>query len=73
MKFKELRIKAGFQTAKEAAKSLGISYSMYHKIETGYREPGKELIKKMCEIFHCSIEDIFLAIEVTKSDNKNTA
>jgi len=58
---RQLRVNAKFDTEK-AVKELGISKSMFYKIEQGDRSPGKYLIVKMSVAYKCSIEDIFKAI-----------
>lgn len=64
---KQLRIKAGL-TTDEVVNELGISRSMLYKVEQGHRSPSKGLIMRMSSIYHCSIEDIFLGINITNSD-----
>jgi putative transcriptional regulator len=72
--FKTLRENSKVKTTDEASKALQISKSMLYKIEQGDKKPGRELIKKMSDIYECSIEDIFSAIDVTERDkNKITA
>jgi|GEM_PF-1424816 len=72
--FKTLRESSKVKTTDEAAKALEISKSMLYKIEQGNKKPGRELIKKMSEVYGCSTEDIFFAIDVTERDkNKITA
>jgi DNA-binding XRE family transcriptional regulator len=64
---KEIRIKAGYGNRSEAAKALNISKSMLIKVETGERKPGRDLIYRMSIIYKCSMDDIFLSINDTKS------
>jgi putative transcriptional regulator len=72
--FKFLRAKSSYKSTIEAAKALEISKSMLYKIEQGHKKPGRELIKKMSEVYECSTEDIFFAIDVTQRDlNLNSA
>lgn len=63
-----LRKKAGFETAKKAAKSLDISNSMMYQMEGGYKKPSPQLAIKMSKQFDCTLEDIFLSIITTNSD-----
>lgn len=62
-----LRKKAGFDTAKEAAKALNISNGMMYQMEGGYKTPGSQLAIKMSKQFNCTLEDIFLPFNTTKS------
>ncbi|AJA42555.1 helix-turn-helix transcriptional regulator (endogenous virus) [Clostridium phage phiCTC2B] len=62
-----LRKKAGFDTAKEAAKSLDISNSMMYQMEGGYKKPSPQLAIKMSKQFDCTLEDIFLLFNTTNS------
>lgn len=66
----DLRKKAGFDTAKEAAKNLGISNSMMYQMEGGYKNPSPQLAIKMARQFNCKLEDIFLYDNTTISCNK---
>lgn len=67
--FKQLRVQAGYKSVSEATKPLSISCSMLNKIEIGDRAPGRELVKRMANIYNCTIEDIYYAIEATKCVN----
>jgi len=69
---KELRRKAGYETAKEVASLLHVTTSMVYQMEEGYKRPSPELGFKMSRLYNCSLEDIFLPIITTKSDNKIT-
>lgn len=60
-KIRKLRTKKNIST-QDAMKHLGISYSMLNKIERGDRSPGKNLIVAMSDLYGCTIEDIFKAI-----------
>lgn len=64
----ELREKAGFKTAKEAAKALKISNGMMYQMESNHKKPGPELAVKMANLFNCTLEDIFLPFITTNSD-----
>lgn len=61
-KIKQLRIDAGVST-NDALRYLNISYSMLTKIERYDRSPGTNLILKMSEIYNCSIDKIYKALE----------
>ncbi len=42
----------------EVAKLLNMSQAGYAYYETGFREPNIETIKKLCEIFDCSADEL---------------
>jgi putative transcriptional regulator len=63
-----LRLKAGIKTAKEAAKRLKISAGMMYQMEEGLKKPGSLLAVKMCPLFKCTLEEIFLPYTTTESD-----
>jgi transcriptional regulator with XRE-family HTH domain len=60
-KIRKLRTQKGL-TTQQAIEGLNISYSMLNKIERGDRSPGKNLIIAMSNLYDCTIEDIFEAI-----------
>lgn len=66
----KLRKKAGFNTAKKAAKALDISNSMMYQMENEYKKPGFKLAIKMADLFDCTLEDIFLPFITTNSDKE---
>ena len=71
----DIRKKAGYMSAKEAAMELKCSMSMLYYIETGRRKPSHKLASKMVKIFKCSYDDIFLPFITTISNDefsKNT-
>lgn len=47
---KKFRISLGF-TAIEMAEKIGISKSLYDKVETGARKPSREFTTKLKEVF----------------------
>ena len=65
--YKDLRKRANLSTD-EAAQKLGISKSMLYKMEQGYKNPSYKLMKKMSEVYHCSIQELFNALNITDSD-----
>lgn len=69
--FRQLRKRADLKT-ETASSLLGISKQMLYKIEQGARQPSIEVIKKIKTTYKCSYEEIFSALEVTKS-TKNRA
>lgn len=64
----KLRKKAGFKTAKKAAKALKISDGMMYQMESNYKKPGAKLALKMTDLFNCTLEDIFLPFITTNSE-----
>ncbi|WP_421405651.1 helix-turn-helix transcriptional regulator [Lacticaseibacillus paracasei] len=46
-------------TQEEAAKSIGISYSMYAKIENGNRGASQKTMKRMADFFGESVDSLF--------------
>ncbi|WP_129596675.1 helix-turn-helix transcriptional regulator [Anaerophilus nitritogenes] len=63
-----LRKKAGFKTAKEAAKSLSISMGMVYQMEQNIKQPSPKLAIKMAKSYKCTLEDIFLPLNTTNCD-----
>ncbi len=59
MKLKEFRLKKGL-TIEQMAKLVGISKSMYEKLEYEERKPSVETMKKFKEIFKEFDLNIFL-------------
>ena len=59
-KIRTLRLNKGLEP-KEATEKLGISYSMLNKIERGDRQPGRNLIIGMSELYGCTIDEIYKA------------
>ena len=64
----DLRLKSGIKTAKEAARSLRISYGMMYQVEEGLKTPSPRLAINMSRLFGCSLEEIFLPSNTTESD-----
>lgn len=50
----------------EQAKRLGMSTSMYEKIEYGYREPSKKFIEKFKDVYPYIDTNIFFKSKVHK-------
>jgi transcriptional regulator with XRE-family HTH domain len=71
LNIKQLRKDANIKTGKEAANLLGISYSMLHKIEEGVKLPGRDLIKKMAEVYKCDVSTIYSALDLTNGEQNN--
>ncbi len=59
------RINAGIEI-NNAVEKLGISKSMFYKIEQGNRIPGHQIIVKMSLLYGCSIDEIYKALKINK-------
>lgn len=57
--FKKLRVEENI-TLKEMAEKLGISESLYQKLEYGIRQPSVKVLKKLKEAFPDIDINIFL-------------
>jgi putative transcriptional regulator len=57
--FKDIRKKNNF-TVKEVSGKLNCSQSMIYSIENGSRFPSRKLAIKMCSVYKCTLEEIFL-------------
>ena len=44
-----------------AAKGIGISYSMLAKVETGEKSPSKETMWKMARFYGKTVDELFFA------------
>ncbi len=66
---KELREQLGL-TMEEQAKKLGMSVSMYEKIEYGYREPSKKFIEKFKLVYPYIDINIFFESKVHNNKTK---
>ncbi|MEQ7034765.1 helix-turn-helix transcriptional regulator [Enterococcus durans] len=69
---KNARIEKGI-SQKEAAKSIGISYSLLVKLENGLRGASDKNKIKIARFYQKSIQDIFFDKSITKSDYKELA
>lgn len=47
------------KTQVQAAQDIGISYSMYAKIELGYRSPSRKTMEKMSKYFKKTVDELF--------------
>lgn len=56
---KEKRVAMG-QTQEEAAEDIGISYSYYSKIETAAQSPSLDVLVRICETYHISLDWLLL-------------
>ena len=57
-RLKPLRKKLGL-SQEGAARRLGISWSMWNKIERGERLPSFRLVLKIADLFGCTVDEIF--------------
>ncbi len=65
---KQIRINAGFNTSKEAAKALKISNSMMSSLECGCKRPSIDLAFVMRNILKCTLDEIYLPYNYTESE-----
>lgn len=63
---KALRVNEGLNQ-KEAAKELNISPATLIKWENNETSPTGVQLLRICSIYHCAIDDIFLPDKLTKS------
>lgn len=63
---KELRLKAGY-TQNQVAKKTDTTKTYISLLENGQRNPSDKMKKKLALLYNCTIEDIFLAIQLTNS------
>ena len=47
------------KSPKEMASEMGISKSLYYKVESGLREPSYCFLKKFIEAFRASVDEVF--------------
>ena len=57
MNLKNLRIKAKM-TQEEVGKQLGITQCAYGNYELGKRSPKPEMLKKLAQIFDCTVDTL---------------
>lgn len=60
-RLKVFREKAGYKTAKDFARTLGIPYSTYVPYENKNREPRFDTLKRICQLLNVSSEDLLMA------------
>lgn len=64
-----LRLKNNL-TRNDVAKSIGVTVTYVYMLENGDRKPSDDLKIKLARLYECSIEDIFMAIILTRSLKK---
>ena len=69
-KIRELRLKAGL-TQKNLADTLYVTYQAVSRWEKGDTEPSFDTLKKMCEIFNCSMDEMFDFNKPLDEDNES--
>ena len=69
-KIRELRLKAGL-TQKNLADTLYVTYQAVSRWEKGDTEPSFDTLKKMCEIFNCSMDEMFDFNKPLNEDNES--
>lgn len=57
MRLKELRQKLAL-SQKEVAKNVGISQNTLHYYETGRSEPSQDILIKLADYFHVSVDEL---------------
>lgn len=56
---REKRARMG-QTQEQAAEYIGISYSYYSKIETAAQSPSLDMLVRICDTYHISLDRLLL-------------
>ena len=54
---KEIRLARGM-TQQQLADAVGMSYQAISTYEVGTREPSIDIIKKLCEVLHCTPNEL---------------
>jgi DNA-binding XRE family transcriptional regulator len=67
MKLNALRVNAGL-TQSEAAKEVGVSKNTLIKWESYMTFPKANQLMKLCSMYGCSVDDIFLPDTLAKSE-----
>lgn len=57
-------------TQKQAAESIGISYSMLSKVETDNKVPSKETMEKFANFYSKTVDYLFFESSTTESEEK---
>ena len=57
-RIKKLRTARGL-TQRAVAEGVGIVHQQYHKYETGFLRLSAGVLVKLCDVFDCSIEELF--------------
>ena len=68
---KAARVNANL-TRKDVVKKLGFSTDTLKSIENGKREVRASELYILCDLYKCTIDDIFLPFNSPKSEIKNT-
>lgn len=61
--YKELRLKAGFLTLKEASAKLGIGINTLSRWENGKRNPSLEFIRKLAALYHVTPNELLGVVD----------
>lgn len=64
--YKELRLKAGFLTLKEASAKLGIGINTLSRWENGKRNPSLEFIRKLAALYHVTPNELLGVVDEKK-------
>ncbi len=65
LNLQQLREKNGY-TQKQVAELTKVAVNYIYMLEKGMRNPSDNLKEKLSKLYKCSIEEIFLAIKLTK-------
>ena len=57
IKLKDIRAKVGFSQM-EVAKKLDLPISTYNQYETGKNQPSIEMLCKLADFYHCSLDEL---------------
>lgn len=60
-RLKIFRQKAGYETAKDFSKALGLHYPTYVAYENSDREPKYDTLKRICQLLNVSADDLLIA------------
>lgn len=68
---KALRVNAGLKSV-EAAEALGVTIQTIRNWENYITFPDLMQLKRICEVYHCSLDNIFIPDNLAKSENENS-
>lgn len=60
-------------TVEQAAATSGLTVSMWYKIESGDRKPSVQTLERVAQALKCSVADLFVPKDCTKSANQHAA
>jgi putative transcriptional regulator len=59
------RLKLGIQS-ETVIDALNISKSTFYKLEQGWASPSPKVIKKLAEVYECTIDEIFKDLRIAE-------